>query len=107
MTLKELMGDVTRGDGRRFTLYGQVGWFEPIFWAAAIWCGKNQDGSPSSWHQETKSWQEYTEPKKKIEMWLWASKKISGDWCPSLSFLTEGPSPEWVKIEGSRIEVEE
>jgi len=107
MTLKELMGDLERGDGRRFTLDVFAGWFEPIFLSAETWHGKDQAGYVLSFVECSDGWKEYAEPKKKIEMWLWASKNISGEWFPSLGFLTEGPSPEWVKIEGSKIEVEE
>jgi len=107
MTLKELMGDLERGDGRKFSRNEIENWFEPIFLAAKNWHGKNQAGRHDAYVECSDGWKEYAEPKKKIEMWLWASKNISGEWFPSLGFLTEGPSPEWVKIEGSKIEVEE
>jgi len=109
MTLKELMGDLDRGDGRRFANESFAFWFEPIFWANGIWCGKDQDGNATSWHDETPGWKEYAEPKKKIELWKWAYKGIDDKWAETNGYHAKQPAGNtgWIRIEGSRIEVEE
>jgi hypothetical protein len=70
-TLKELMGDKTRGDGRKFRRsdFAEDAWFEPIFKAydcgEEVFCGIGQDGESYSYslHKRT-DWQEWTPPKK-------------------------------------------
>lgn len=46
-TLKEIMGNLKRGDGR---IYANKGWderhaFEPIYWAEGYWYGLDREGS--------------------------------------------------------------
>ena len=68
-TLKELMGDLTRGDGRKFRLkkgWWNFEWFEPIFFACDSWFGIVNDGSGQTWTDENLDyWEPYTEPKEK------------------------------------------
>ena len=109
MTLKELMGDLERGDGRRFENDASAGWFEPIFLADETWHGKQQNGKGTVWTDYSYGWKEYLEPKKKIEMWKWAYKNSDGRWVET-GFYPAAITPEiigQVRIEGSRIEVEE
>lgn len=78
-TLKELMGDKTRGDGRMFRL---PGWpeehnFEPVFKADNdnTWYGITAKGYAASYGAENRIlWSEWHPPKKKIKRWLWAAK---------------------------------
>jgi len=109
MTLKELMGDKIRGEGRRFSLAKRSGWFEPIFFAKGIWCGKDHDGLSVSWCETTYHWKEYVEPKKKIEMWKWAHRNHLGKWAETNYYYATPPecAADMVRIEGSKIEVEE
>jgi hypothetical protein len=92
-TLKELMGDKIRGDGRKFTL-GNDRWFEPIFKdRGGEWTGLNEDGYCESFSEgQIYYWEEWTPPKqtKKVKLYCpiyeaykgiikcygkWASKK--------------------------------
>jgi len=107
MTLKELMGDLERGDGRRFTLDVFAGWFEPIFLSAKTWHGKDQAGYVLSFVECGDGWKEYVKPKKKVELWKWAYKDGSHGWRDTMKYYTKAPGPLYVRVEGSRIEVEE
>jgi len=107
MTLKELMGDATRGDGRRFANESFAGWFEPIFLANELWHGMFSDFSASRRSQDSGGWKAYAEPKKKVEMWKWACKGSSGMWSETINYSPTSPGVDYLKIEGSRIEVEE
>jgi len=87
-TLKELMGDKTRGDGKRFTnnLMSSHEWFEPIFLSQSE-VGGDYD---YDWHGITdidyhdaysdncniRDWQEWTPPKqsKKVKMYRYILK---------------------------------
>ena len=64
-TLKELMGDKTRGDGRKFTLGNDV-WFEPIFKdRGGKWTGLNDEGYSEEFSEgEIYYWEEWMQPKK-------------------------------------------
>jgi hypothetical protein len=64
-TLKELMGDKTRGDGRKFTLGNDV-WFEPIFKdRGGKWTGLNDEGYCEEFSEgEIYYWEEWMQPKK-------------------------------------------
>lgn len=82
-TLKELMGDKTRGDGRKFTnnLMSSHEWFEPIFLAQSelcgdddyIWEGVDDLGFSDSYSDSCniRDWQEWTPPKqtKKVKLY--------------------------------------
>jgi len=59
--------------------------------------------------RELAGWKEYVEPKKKIEMWKWAHKEHHGLWGETTVHRATPPSggDDLVRIEGSRIEVEE
>jgi len=66
-TLKELMGDKTKGDGRKFALdwWDRDRWFEPIFKdISGDWSGLRESGFlayfPESGYTE---WEEWTPPK--------------------------------------------
>ena len=53
-TLKELMGDLKRGDGR---IISNKGWserhdFEPIYWAEGFWYGLDREGSSVEYDEE-------------------------------------------------------
>lgn len=65
-TLKEWMGQATRGDGRKFT---QESWpwdqsFEPIFLAANRWHGVFNCGESGNFTSHS-AWYEWTPPKKR------------------------------------------
>ena len=107
MTLKELMGDLERGDGRRFANNNSENWFEPIFLADETWHGKQQSGKGTVWTDYSDGWKEYLEPKKKVELWKWAYKDPNGGWRDTVTYYTKSPGPLYVRVEGSRIEVEE
>lgn len=74
-TLRELMGDLTRGDGRKFrkNKWHSVFWFEPIFQEfEGDWFGIDQDGFMQSFcDNDSLDWEPYTEPKekKKVKMY--------------------------------------
>lgn len=71
-TLRELMGDLTRGDGRRFFNLEERFTFEPIFKAHNYWYGIKLDGdSYCANHVESKAWEPYTEPKEKKKVKLY------------------------------------
>ena len=110
MTLKELMGDKINGDGRRFTIEYLPWWFEPIFLAQGIWHGRYQDGRAGDYLEISTRWKEYVEPKKKkVEMWKWAYKGISDKWVETNDYHAKQPVGVigWVRVENSRLEVEE
>ena len=74
-TLKELMGDKTKGDGRKFALdwWDRDRWFEPIFKdISGDWSGLRESGFlayfPDSGYTE---WEEWTPPKqtKKVKLY--------------------------------------
>jgi hypothetical protein len=71
-TLKELMGEKNRGDGRKFTL-GNDRWFEPMFKdRGGEWSGLNEDGYCENFSEgEIYYWEELTPPKqkKKVKMY--------------------------------------
>jgi hypothetical protein len=80
-TLKELMGDKTRGDGRKFTKpsWDSNEWFEPIFLTKTsdkkedwIWQGMMHTGIHESLYADWASdWHEWTPPKqtKKVKLY--------------------------------------
>lgn len=74
-TLAELMGDKTRGDGRKFTKPNWLSheWFEPIFLTKQkavgmgdwVWHGMMHTGTYESPYADwSTDWQEWTPPKK-------------------------------------------
>ncbi len=84
-TLKELMGDKTRGDGRRFWLsfWEDHCWFEPIFKDAdGDWCGLKENGLFSVFQEDwdERHWQEWTPPKetKKVKLYSPIGLKDNG-----------------------------
>ena len=88
-TLKELMGDKTRGDGRRFTKswWDKDRWFEPIFYyeKEKCWVGLNTDGWLNEISDEYADWQEWTPPKKikKVKVYRAIYKTHDGGYCAS------------------------
>lgn len=72
-TLKELMGDKTRGDGRKFAFKGwaENKWFEPIFWASNGWVGIDESGEDHNYSEDYSNWHEWTPPKqtKKVQLY--------------------------------------
>lgn len=73
-TLKELMGDKTRGDGKKFARIGGLDheFFEPIYLSPPNWFGLDQDGRSYYFSETSLShWQEWTPPKqtKKVKMY--------------------------------------
>lgn len=86
-TLKELMGDKTRGDGRKFARlsWDNDRWYEPIFYyeKEKCWFGLNTDGCLNEFSDSSDSsknvcgkfdfddWQEWTPPKqtKKVKLY--------------------------------------
>lgn len=87
-TLRDLMGDKTRGDGTRYrrTDWGREEWFEPIFYVSNSdkWYGMTQDGRayfPQS--EEVSNWETYVEPKKKKKVKMYRAilnESKSGDY---------------------------
>lgn len=72
-TLKELMGDKTRGDGRKFSIleWDNSSWFEPIYRAGDRWYGLMWDVRPNSFYDFEDCWEEWTPPKqtKKVKLY--------------------------------------
>ncbi|NBU34083.1 hypothetical protein EBS40_05645 [bacterium] len=72
-TLKELMGDKTRGDGRKFSIleWENSSWFEPIYRAHNRWYGLMYDVRPNSFYDFEDCWEEWTPPKqtKKVKLY--------------------------------------
>jgi len=71
--LKELMGDATRGDGRRLIRkgYTHTQLFEPIFKDADDnWHGLDEDGCAVYFYESEGGWQKYVDPKPKVEIVL-------------------------------------
>ncbi len=74
-TLKELMGDKTRGDGRRFTTKNDLpsDWFEPIFFyeKEKSFVGLNHYGWMIDVHETQGGWSEWQPPKniKKVKLY--------------------------------------
>lgn len=79
-TLKELMGDLTKGDGRKFRKnnWHSVFWFEPVFKEfEGDWFGVDQDGFMQSFcDNDYLDWEPYTEPKpkKKVKLYRYILK---------------------------------
>jgi len=112
MTLKELMGDLTRGDGRRLIRKGHslIHLLEPIVKDVDNnWHMLTEEGCIMYFPESGEGWKEYAEPKKKIEMWKWAYKGIRNRWVETDEYHDKQPIgvAGWVRIEGSKIEVEE
>lgn len=58
-TLKELMGDLTRGDGRKFVLTtGPDQPFEPVFLVKGVWFGLFQNGAAGFDEKAYDNWSE-------------------------------------------------
>lgn len=71
-TLKEIFGDATRGDGRKFTKTRICGWFfEPIFRVGDLWSGINEKGESENWSHDGAEWVEYTPTKKTKKITLY------------------------------------
>jgi hypothetical protein len=114
-TLKELMGDKNKGDGRRFT-FGNDQWFEPIFLdRGGEWSGLNQDGYLETFSQGSiYYWEEWTPSNqtKKVELYSPIGLKDNGkiytigQYANDKSFFNQGSDKiiGWHKIE---IEVDE
>lgn len=113
-TLKELMGDKVRGEGRKF---GHVDWeahewFEPIFYAVNHYYGLNQDGIPVTCEANRDGWLEWHPPKKtkKVKMYKPIYKTILGQYysLTASDWNTEkkscGDVAGWLEME---VEVEE
>lgn len=75
-TLKELMGDKTRGDGRKFarTNWPENEWFEPIFLSAiSCWYGMKHDGAADLFPDDgSDKWHEWNPPKQTKKVKLYA-----------------------------------
>lgn len=73
-TLKELMGDKTRGDGRKFARksWPTNAWFEPIFLSATnCWHGIKGDANADLFPDSCDGWEEWPPPKqtKKVKLY--------------------------------------
>jgi len=79
----------------------------PVFRHDYVWRCEVED--EISREDKLAGWKEYVEPKKKIEMWKWAHKEHHGLWGETTVHRATPPSggDDLVRIEGSRIEVEE
>ena len=53
-TLKEIMGNLTRGDGHKVRArdWPEGEWFEPIFWAKGEWVGIDESGEYNVLNEE-------------------------------------------------------
>lgn len=74
-TLKDFMGDLKRGDGRKFKseYYSAHQWFEPIYKTdVGTWYGLCENGSNFfSGEDHCENWEPYTEPKTKKKVTLY------------------------------------
>ena len=72
-TLKELMGDLDRGDGRKFYAksMAHIHWFEPIFKFEGKWHGLNYWGADLQSERIGEDWELYIEPKTKKKVTLY------------------------------------
>lgn len=95
-TLKELMGDKTRGDGRKFAKanWDTDRWFEPIFYYEKVrcWIGLNTDGWLNEISDAINDWNEWTPPKqtKKVKLYR-PIRKIEETYYAIESWMTDKP----------------
>lgn len=94
-TLKELMGDLTRGDGRKFKseYYSAHRWFEPIYKSdVGTWYGLTENGSNFFYGEDHyENWEPYIEPKKKVKLYqpICRDKLLNGNYFAINSFVEE------------------
>jgi hypothetical protein len=118
-TLKELMGDKTRGDGRKFQdqyMYNNE-WFEPIFLTNV------DDGLPNEWHgldergcgqcfedEVERYWKEWMPPKqtKKVKLYRpiyrsyenhYRSRASNSDWHTDKKIFVSNSIVGWMEME--------
>lgn len=93
-TLKELMGDKTRGDGRKFTNPDFLeSWFEPIFYHEKEqgWVGLYDDRL-ETFYENMSGWREWTPPKKTKKVKLYRPiRKIGETYCAIPTWMTDKP----------------
>ena len=114
-TLKELMGDLTRGDGRRFFNLTERFTFEPIFKAHNYWYGLKLNGdSYCANHEESNAWDSDREPKpkKKVKMYRYILKSIHTNLYCVNHWQSESPGNchydfQVVGVEEMEVEVDE
>lgn len=119
-TLKELMGDKVRGDGRRFfsasMSIANEKFFEPIFKDNyGDWYGLDDRANKDYFHEtDTDDWEPYTEPKpkKKLKMYRYILKNKHADFYTvtnyqSGNFECYGRDYKIVGTEEIEIEVDE
>lgn len=117
-TLKELMGDKTRGDGRKFRLNGwdlPQSYFEPIFLDGVNnWYGVDETDSSFEFSENGDDWQEWHPPKKtkKIKMIRYIIKDrrdryYQTHWYTGIENQLNLDKDKIVKIEEKEIEVDE
>lgn len=117
-TLKELMGDLTRGDGRKFrkTTWDNVYFFEPIFKELdGDWFGLDQDNLMQSVCEgDSLEWElfEKTNQKKKVKLYRYILKNKHTNLYSVNNWQSESP-PNYhydyqiVGIEEMEVEVDE
>jgi hypothetical protein len=111
-TLKELMGDKTRGDGRKFSIleWDTSSWFEPIYRAGDRWYGLMWDVRPNSFYDFEDCWEEWTPPKqtKKVKLYRpiycsyenhYRSRASDSDWHTDKKNFDSNSIVGWMEIE--------
>lgn len=113
-TLKELMGDKTRGDGRKFTMWllsEKERWFEPVFKdRGGQWSGFNEDGYCETFSDgEVYYWEEWTPSKhtKKVKMYRYIAKNVYEDYSLGSWSSNKCSHPDCIGWQEMEIEVDE
>lgn len=119
-TLKELMGDLTRGDGRKFTnkIFGTNEWMEPIFKDCyGNWHCLFSNGE--AWVEaclSQQTWIEWTFSKKRIKLYqpIFRDKNLYGNYFSANHFIEEKNKKHavfshdvvgWIEVEAEVIDI--
>lgn len=102
--LKELMGDLERGDGRKCIktpfMHHKEFYFEPIFLDAdkIYWHGLDDKGNYCRYEAEYgNDWQEWHPPKKKVKLYKYAYTTLSGIWMDSNCYMKNDEIDLWIQ----------
>lgn len=117
LTLEELMGDKTRGDGRKFTKtsWDSDRWYEPIFYyeKEKCWVGLNASGLMEKISECFGEWHEWTPPKQTKKVKLYRAIYKIGDlysldlWLSYKGRPTNGSEGKLIGWQEMEVEVEE
>lgn len=118
-TISQLMEGKVPGSVKvRLSVWTAGEFFTPYFYdsASGFWFGTSNAGNHEQWTDSTSAWTLYSEPKRKVAMYLWAVKTDDEDgthqsfsYYPSEDALREvNPSITWCqRLDYTKIEVEE